>query len=94
MTDEASEYLTDKHVYVVICADRDGDDRMSVHRSRSGADDAVDAFIAEYVISEDGTNEYTWIENRDPDTVDSVVRYVDTIDDGPWAQIEVKALEP
>lgn len=97
-----------EEVFVAVCIDRHLDERITVHRSRAGADAAVDAFIAEYGLDPNDTgawppsapgdgNRYEWQE-RDlsglTDDYAHLVRAVDTEDDGPHARIELLVLEP
>lgn len=98
MTDE--EFIPGKSVYVAVCCDSSIDDRITLHRTREGADEAVNVFIDEYGHDLYGDlgdgSDYVWAEHDLSDQSDdrNVVRIVDTTDDGPWARIELLVLEP
>lgn len=75
-------------VFIVICEDRHFDAGISVHQTRAGADAKVEEFKEVYA-----NRNYQWVE-RTYGRESGWLRYVDTIDDGPKARIEIGRLEP
>jgi hypothetical protein len=72
------------NIFIVVCEDRHTDPKISVHRTRAGADRHVAAFMAEY--RDDG---YQWEE----EPVDGWLTNIVTDDDGPRVRIEAGELE-
>lgn len=76
-----------RQILIVVCRDRHVDNVITAHRTRAGADAAIEAFKLAY---ED--DKLTWVE-RDYGRP-KWVRYVNTDhDDGPSAYIESGELE-
>jgi hypothetical protein len=75
-------------LFIVVMRDRHSGVSLSVHRTREGADLAIEEFKSIY----DNLNASDWKERSYGQPV--WCRYVDSHDDGPSAYIEIARVKP